>query len=317
MMSGEPENGACGCLEHARGGPFDLGNEGAYGRWRAWKLACRPSEAADLTVGITSLDAVGEQERGAILELCRRTNMAIYACREGGEADPSAISAFAAGFGLRSFDRHLCADETGVTALSVAADGPRRIYIPYSDRELSWHTDGYYNEETKPIRALLLHCAGDAATGGENALLDHEIAYIRLRDEDPGYIEALMHPDAMTIPANREGGAEIRPARSGPVFSVDPTTGALHMRFSARKRNILWRDDQATRAAVAFLNELLADPNGPAVRCRLSSGQGIIANNVLHNRTAFQDDPQQPRLVYRIRFFDRIAGEDGDSATQR
>jgi alpha-ketoglutarate-dependent taurine dioxygenase len=317
MMRGGEKNGACRRLEHAKAGPFDLGNAGAYRRWRAWKLACRPTGAADLTVGITSLETVSEQERDAILELCRRTNMAVYSCRQGSVTDPSAVSAFAAGFGLRSFDRHLCADETGVTALAVAADGPRRTYIPYSDRELSWHTDGYYNEGSKPIRAVLLHCAGDAAEGGENALLDHEIAYIRLRDEDPGYIEALMHPEAMTIPANREGGAEIRPARSGPVFSVDPATGALHMRFSARKRNIVWRDDPATRVAVAFLNDLLADPNGPAVRCRLSPGQGIIANNVLHNRTAFQNDATRQRLLYRIRFFDRIAGEEGDRATQR
>jgi alpha-ketoglutarate-dependent taurine dioxygenase len=103
---------------------------------------------------------------------------------------------------------------------------------------------------------------------------------------------------------------EIRPARGGPVFSVDPATGALHMRFSARTRNIHWRDDPATRAAVGFLNELLADPNGPAVRCRLSPGQGIIANNVLHDRAAFRDGPARRRLVYRMRFLDRIAETD-------
>ena len=288
------------------GNPFDLRDAKAYGRWREQKLAGRPVRAADLTVEIARLDAVGARERGAILDRCRRANMAIYACRDGGAADPAAIRAFAEGFGLRRVDRHLCADESGVSELAVAETGPRRGYVPYSDRGLSWHTDGYYNEATAPIRAVLLHCREAAETGGENGLLDHEIAYIRLRDVDPDYIEALMHPEAMIIPANREGGTEIRPARPGPVFSVDPATGALHMRYSARARNIVWRDDPATRAAVACLNDLLADPDGPAVRCRLSPSQGIIANNVLHNRTGFEDSETQQRLMYRARYYDRI-----------
>jgi len=293
------------------GDPFDLRDEAAYGRWREGKLTSCPASAAELTVEIARLGSVGARERGAILDRCRRANMAIYACRDGGAADPAAdpaaLRAFAEGFGLRRFDRHLCADECGVSELAVAEAGQRRGYVPYSDRGLSWHTDGYYNEASAAIRSVLLHCRETAETGGENGLLDHEIAYIRLRDEDPAYIEALMHPEAMTIPANREGGREIRPARSGPVFSVDPATGALHMRYSARARNIVWRDDPATRAAVAFLNDLLTDPDGPAVRCRLAPGQGIIANNVLHDRAGFRDGPAHRRLVYRMRFLDRIA----------
>ena len=297
------------------GTPFDLRDEEAYGRWRTSKLERHPASAADLTVPIAGLGAASGRERAAILDRCRWANMAIYTCRDGIAADAPALRAFAAGFGLRQFDRHFCADDSGVTALSVAETGRRRGYIPYSDRRLSWHTDGYYNAETERIRAVLLHCVHDAAAGGENALLDHEIAYVRLRDTDPNYIEALMHPEAMTIPANREGGAEIRPARSGPVFAIDPVTGALHMRFSARKRNIIWRDDATTRAAVALLNELLSAPDGPVIRCRLAPGQGIIANNVLHNRTAFRDDPKERRLVYRMRFLDRIAGTGTQAAT--
>jgi alpha-ketoglutarate-dependent taurine dioxygenase len=296
------------------GAPFDLRDEDAYGRWRARKLARYPNGPAELTVPITSLGALRAREREAILDRCRRANMAIYVCPDDSEADPAAVRAFAAEFGLDSFDRHLCADDSGVTALSVAETGRRRGYVPYSDQRLSWHTDGYYNEDTKRIRAVLLHCVRDAAAGGENALLDHEIAYVRLRDADPHYIAALMHPEAMTIPANREDGAEIRPARTGPVFTIDPATGALHMRFSARKRNIIWRGDAATRAAVALLNELLAAPDGPVIRCRLTPGQGIISNNVLHSRSAFRDDPKERRLVYRMRFLDRIAGTGAQGA---
>ncbi len=116
-----------------------------------------------------------------------------------------------------------------------------------------------------------------------------------------------MHPEAMTIPANHDGARGIRPTRCGPVFAIDRTTDRLHMRFSARKRHVVWRDDRKTRAAVAFLNDLLDDPAGPVIRHRLSPGEGIIGNNVLHNRIAFRDDPGVRRLIYRLRSCDPVA----------
>ena len=50
-----------------------------------------------------------------------------------------------------------------------------------------------------------------------------------------------MRPDAMTIPANVEESGRARPDNPGPVFFVDPRSGALGMRFTARKRNVVWR----------------------------------------------------------------------------
>ena len=49
-----------------------------------------------------------------------------------------------------------------------------------------------------------LHCISPARVGGENALMDPEIAYILLREENPDFIRALMHPQAMEIPAIAE-----------------------------------------------------------------------------------------------------------------
>ena len=155
--------------------------------------------------------------------------------------------------------------------------------------------------------AVVLHCSGVPAVGGENALLDHEIAYIKLRDEDPRFITAFEHPQCMTIPANTGVEGEIRPEVTGPVFSYDGSSGNIHMRFSARKRNIRWRDDQVTSEARQYLEEILADVNGPVLRYRLQPGEGLISNNVLHNRTAFNDGKDQKRLLYRARFFDRVA----------
>ena len=132
--------------------------------------------------------------------------------------------------------------------------------------------------------------------------------YIQLRDTDPALVEALMRPDAMTIPPNEEGGEEIRGAQSGPVFSVHPATGSLHMRYTARTRNIEWKQDAKTLEAVALMTELLENGNPYRFDVRLRPGEGIICNNVLHCRTAFEDDADtgRGRLLYRARYYDRI-----------
>jgi hypothetical protein len=157
------------------------------------------------------------------------------------------------------------------------------------------------------IRAMVLYCARDAETGGANSFLDHEIAYIRLRDESPDHIEALMHPEAMIIPANNEPDGTVRPDNVGPVFVVDPATGALAMRYTRRKRNIIWRDDSATRAAVAALEHIL-DTDEHVISLRLEPGTGILSNNVLHARSGFVSRQGAGRLFYRVRSYNRITG---------
>jgi hypothetical protein len=280
-------------------------NETSYRQWREAKLKSYPQSADELFVEIAGLVDLSDPERAAILENCRRSNMSIYKCRDD-FVDRAAVRAFASNFGLLRPDRHLCANEDGVSELSVASRGIRTGYVPYSSRSLSWHTDGYYNDASKQVHAVVLHCANPAASGGDNALFDPEIAYIRLRDESPDFITALEHPECMTIPANTEAQGEIRPAVCGPVFSHDVHSGAIHMRYSARKKNIQWRDDEITRAARAFLTEILADDKEPVFHYRLQAGEGLISNNVLHNRTAFEDGPGHGRLIYRARFYDRI-----------
>jgi hypothetical protein len=280
-------------------------NNSSYQEWRNAKLKSYPQSVDELFVEIAGLVDLSVTEIAAIKANCRRSNMAIYKCRDD-FVDRAAVCAFASNFGLLRLDHHLCANEDGVSELSVASRGIRTGYVPYSSRSLSWHTDGYYNDPSRQVRAVVLHCANSSATGGENALLDPEIAYIRLRDENPGFITALEHPECMTIPANSGTQGEIRPAVCGPVFSRDLRSGALHMRFSARKKNIQWRDDEITSAARDFLSEILADENGMVFRYRLQAGEGLISNNVLHNRTAFEDGPGHGRLIYRARFYDRI-----------
>jgi len=121
----------------------------------------------------------------------------------------------------------------------------------------------------------------------------------------PEYIRALMAPDAMTIPANIENGSMVRPARSGPVFTTH-SDGNLHMRYTARTHSIEWNSDATTRAAVSALKTLLASDDPFIFRMTLQPGWGLISNNVLHDRSGFNDDPNQSRLLYRLRYFDRV-----------
>jgi alpha-ketoglutarate-dependent taurine dioxygenase len=272
--------------------------------WRRARLKSRPRDVEDILVPVDGLHSATAAQIAAVKTACARSNMAIYQCRDT-SVDRAAVLAFASKFGLARLDHHLCANADGVSELCVASEGPRSSYVPYSNRSLSWHTDGYYNDKARQINAVVLHCAASAASGGENAVLDPELVYILLRDEDPRFITAFEHPECMTIPANTDESGEIRPAVSGPVFSYD-VDGQVHMRFSARKRNIRWRDDAITTAARAFLSGILEDRNGPALHYRLQAGEGLISNNVLHNRTAFSDGPGSQRHLYRARYFDRI-----------
>jgi alpha-ketoglutarate-dependent taurine dioxygenase len=231
--------------------------------------------------------------------------MAIYAGPPARAGDKDVPRRLGERLGLARLHANPLADEDGISSLEVAPEKSARGYIPYSNRRLLWHTDGYYNAPEQRIRAFTLHCVRPAAAGGENRLLDHEIAYLLLRDADPQYVKALSAPDAMTIPANAEEGAVMRPAQTGPVFSTHDD--ALHMRYTARTRSIEWRPDEATSAAAQFLQQLLETGSPYVFTLRLAAGHGLVCNNVLHDRSAFVDDPKLGRLVYRARYSDRVA----------
>lgn len=296
-------------MSNAFATPFAPAATQAYLRWRERKLAGYPRHAEDLIVEVRDPRNLSESEAEALKRVCRATNMAVYASPLAGVADKDIPRRLGARLGLARLHANPLADEDGISSLTAAPDKSARGYLPYSSQRLLWHTDGYYNAPQDRIRAFVLHCVQCAAAGGDNRLLDHEIAYILLRDADPAFIRALCAPDAMTIPANVEDGATIRPEQTGPVFSTDAADGALHMRYTARTRSIEWRPDDTTRAAVQFLNQALED--SPYVfALRLAGGQGLVCNNVLHSRSDFTDDATRGlrRLVYRARYLDRITG---------
>lgn len=284
--------------------PFDLHNTDAYLRWRDHKLTNAIINTDELIVEIKNPLALTSSEHAALLDRCQRSNMVIYASPVA--MDERMVQQFCTQFGLESLDANWLAGEDGISEIRVIDNGTRQHYIPYTDRPIKWHTDGYYNPPERTIRAMLLHCVRPAISGGENRLMDHEMAYLLLRDLNPQHIHALSAKDAMTIPERVDETDGIRPAQSGPVFSLD-ATGNLHMRYTARTRSIIWKQDATTLAAVTALEELLASDLPHIHHTHLEPGTGLLCNNVLHDRAEFSDNPSSPRLLYRARYHERIA----------
>lgn len=283
--------------------PFDLNDTVNYQRWREQKLEQALINPSDLIVEIADPGAVTTAEHAALCSRIQRSNTVVYASAV--PMDEIALQRFGAQFGLLRLDANWLAGEQGITSITVSTeDNQRHAYIPYTDRAIKWHTDGYYNLPEKQIRGMLLHCAQSAGQGGENRVMDHEIAYLMLRDANADFIRALSAPDVMTIPARIDEFDGVRAAQTGPVFSQDDA-GNLHMRYTARTRSIEWKQDETTLAAVALLERLLASESQHIHQLKLESGMGLLCNNVLHDRSAFTDDQHSPRLLYRARYLDR------------
>lgn len=306
--------------------PFDLTNEAGYREWRDAKLAAYPRSVDELIVTLNDPRHLHADEMAALAVCCARSNMAIYHAPNHPPADKSFPHQLAKQLGLVRLEGNYLSDEDGLSSITPAdsESSSRGEFIPYTNKPINWHTDGYYNALDRSILGMTLHCAQDAESGGGNALLDHEIAYIQLRDINPDHIAALMQPDAMTIPARMdevslsptlsrgERGQTLspnqsiaRPEQSGPVFAVDPEQGFLTMRYTARTRSIVWKADTVTQAAVKTLADILASSEF-ILNVHLRPGMGLLCNNVLHTRSAFTDSPAHRRLLYRGRYYDRL-----------
>ncbi|HYP66693.1 MAG TPA: TauD/TfdA family dioxygenase [Thiobacillaceae bacterium] len=288
--------------------PFHPDNAADYQAWRKAKLAGYPGSVGELVVEVTNPKALTPIEHEALLARCRKANMAIYATQWGNVPDKGILLEMGRQFGLNRLDANYLSDEDAISTLTVAEKGHiKGEFIPYTNRPIRWHTDGYYNIPDRRIRGMTLHCVQPALSGGENALLDHEIAYLLLRDENPEYIRALMGEDVMTIPPREDESGVARAAETGSVFDA-LEGGQLYMRYTARTKSIVWKQDDATQTALAALEMILAAHSPYMFKSRLDAGMGLLCNNVLHDRTGYVDNPDAPRTLYRGRYIDRISG---------
>jgi len=284
---------------------FNLENDTDYAQWRTQKLNQYPVTFKALNVPVMDHKLLTFKEKNKIVQTCESYNFVFYSVSNS-DLDQQIPIRVSEQLGLHLSDKHLCGDNIGVSAIKVNKIFELGDYIPYTSKGINWHTDGYYNTLEHKIMSMILFCVRNAEVGGGNAFFDPDILYILLRDENPDFIRVLTDATVLTIPENRQQGKLIRPEQTGPVFSFGKW--GMHMRYTARRHSINWKQNDLVKQATFRILEILNDDTQYKVEYKLLPGQGVISNNVLHTRQSFEESSNEnyQRLIYRIRYYERM-----------
>ena len=264
-------------------------------RWAEEKERNIPHNIDGIIVNIHDINNVKISEIAKIKETINKCNSCIYSSKIALKSNTNLLK-FVESIGMKTYDRNNI--ESNDISTITPLENNKINYIPYTDKSLNWHTDGYYDK--KSIFSWLLHCVHPATHGGENYLLDHELAlreYV-LRYDD---INNLMSEEALTIPESKDTS---RSEISTYIFSIKNQYKKLHMRFSMRKDNI--GTSPKAGDAVTKLKEIIENDCAKySLTYKLQKNEGIITNNILHGRKAFKDDKVKRKLL-RIRSYERL-----------
>ena len=264
-------------------------------RWAEEKEKNIHHNVNEILVNIHDINNVKTSEIAKIRETINKFNSCIYSSKMALKSNTNLLR-FAESVGMRTYDRNNI--ESNEISTITPLENNKINYIPYTDKSLNWHTDGYYDK--KSIFSWLLHCVHPATHGGENYLLDHELAlreYV-LRHDD---INNLMSEDALTIPESKDTS---RSEISTYIFSIKNQYKKLHMRFSMRKDNI-GTSPKAGDAVTKLQQTIENDCAKYSLTYKLQKNEGIITNNILHGRKAFKDDKVKRKLL-RVRSYERL-----------
>ena len=264
-------------------------------RWAEEKEKNIPQNSDGILVNIHDINNVKTSEIDKIKATIYKHNSCIYSSKIALKSNTNLLK-FVELVGMKTYDCNNI--ESNEISTITPLQNSKINYIPYTDKLLNWHTDGYYDK--KSIFSWLLHCVNPATQGGENYLLDHELVlreYL-LRNDD---INNLMAEDALTIPASKDTS---RPEISTYIFSFKNKYRRLHMRFSMRKDNI-GTSAKASPAIIKLKEIIENDCAKYSLTYKLQKNEGIITNNILHGRKAFKDDKVKRKLL-RIRSYERL-----------
>ena len=287
--------------------PHYDGRSAAYEQWRSSRLKrlelVLESTASRKTIPwlVPDETARNSQAKKRLCETVAKDGYALYQWYGEADKEQAVLALMHQDLGLEHTDTGVLTNAGGFSVLEDMAGSPRARFVPYSNKQMNWHTDGYYNDINSQVRCFTLHCSAPAAVGGSLSLLDTELLLLALYDDDPRLVTVLSHPQAMTLPANKDSEGHNRPDRAVPVL-FQQTDGSLGTRFTTRIKNIRWRCNE-TQAAAERAAELIETHQHWHTQIRLSHGQGIITRNILHRREAFEDAPgQQKRRMLRGRY---------------
>ena len=288
---------------HKMNSPFNLENETEYREWRERKLSLYPVSKENLFVRFDNKN-LNKNSINTLKKIINKYNFAFYEFES--KITDRYIQEFCSKLHLIDLLSNPLADENNISNITdkskIAQKESGVEYIPYTNKQLNWHTDGYYYNIENSVKSFLLHCDNPADNGGQNILLDHEIIYIHLRDHNPDYIEVLMKNNIMEIPKNNNilGSASI----SGPVFYIDKE-GFLNMRFTSRQQNIIWGENDMIKKIKDYIFSFITEDKKYVFKILLKKNQGYIANNILHKREKYIDG-ENKRLLKRLRFSRRV-----------
>ena len=270
-----------------------------YKRWKDNKLATFTKNLDELTVQITSPNAISKPEKSMVISLLENHNIVFFHIDRVKQTNKSTIKNFASQIGLSNYELDSQSDEDGLTEIKdIKTTEKLSEYVPYTTKELNWHTDGYYTDQKNSVLSWLLFCKTSAESGGINKYLDHEIAYILFNNKSKRLMD-LMLDDTCCIPEN---SITNRKEVFNPVFMFK--NKRLHMKFSMRKKNIIWNKNSLQ--AIDVLKSIIKDSSEYHITKKLDTGMGVITNNVIHMRTAFTNSRNKNRLLYRLRSKKRV-----------
>lgn len=236
-----------------------------------------------------------------LCETVQQSGFALYEWNDVSDDVSKSIARLLLLLSLHGGDEGVMREVGELSLLQDLSGTPKGRFPPYQPKAMNWHTDGYYNDAAETIRCFTLHCVAPAAEGGALLLMDDAYLIFALWQENPELVVLLSHPEAMTLPGNKDKEGHDRPDRSVPVISRNADE-SLSMRFTTRTQHIQWRCE-ATQAAAQRASELITANPQWHTRIMLQENQGVITRNVLHAREQFTDAPEQPkRQMLRGRF---------------
>ena len=282
--------------------PFILENETEYKNWRQTKLELYPLNISKFSIPL-DINNFQKKDLDLIKFNMNKYNFALYNFES--KLTNNELENFCTMLNLNNSISNLFSDSNNISEIKDHKDTNNNQmgeYIPYTNKPLNWHTDGYYYPLNNSVKSFLLHCVNPAHRGGENLLLDHEILYILIRDHNPSYIKILMENNIMGIPRNKNNAESTN--INGPVFFIDDEY-SLNMRFTSRQQNIVWKKSDIIDKIKKFIFNFVESDTKYITKILLKKNQGYIANNILHKREKFFDNKNK-RLLKRIRFSKKL-----------
>ena len=271
-----------------------------YKRWKELKLANFTGDIGKLTIDIKNPHSLTKNEASKCSDIIERGNILFFRLENEFADIKDSLLKLSKQFGMDDFEILESSEKSGLTKIEVSdEDKIKSEYVPYTNKALNWHTDGYYNDVSDPILSWMLFCHSDSDIGGENRFIDHEIVYI-LFNEMSDSLNDLLLEQAFTIPENKNNN---RKEISGYVFKL--LSNKLHMRFTMREKNIIW--NKKIMKSIKLLKSIILENENYQIKHKLKPNEGVISNNIIHMRTSFTNSDNKNRLLYRLRSKKRIS----------